>query len=255
MRNLIKAELFKLQRNKPFWVLILTITGLSALLHYLTIIDWWQVTGTPFDSAGLSDLNALSAYTVPLYFNLIVSTLGGFFIAIEFSNSGVIKNQLISGNKRSHIYIAKYLVFSLGAIIVTILIPLLIGVITLVLLGQGDILSFSNMMYLGRAYTLFTLQFLGFTAIITLLAILTEDSGKTIIFSIVFTFIMFAVEQLSQSSFINTLYEHFIFHQFNEVFKVDMTLGEIIKSVLIGVISSMVILLCGIVTFNKKEIK
>lgn len=35
MTNLFRAEIFKLQRNNTFWVLIGTITGLSTLLHFL----------------------------------------------------------------------------------------------------------------------------------------------------------------------------------------------------------------------------
>ncbi|PAV28290.1 ABC transporter permease [Virgibacillus profundi] len=255
MSNLIKAEIFKLQRNKTFWVIFGSVTGLSALLHFLIITDWWMVQGTAFDSAGLSELNALSTFTVPLFFNLIVSTLAGFFISIEFSDSGVIKNQMISGNKRSQIFIAKYLVFSLGAIIVTILIPLVTAVIVVILFGHGDILNPSNMMYLGRVYSLFILQFLGYTAIMVLLAIITEDSGKTIIFSILFTIVMFAVEKLVKTPFIELLYEHTIFYQFSDVFKFTMTNGEIIKSILVGVVSLIVIMLCGVFIINRKEIK
>lgn len=255
MSNLFKAELFKLKRNKSFWVLCLTITGLSALLHYLIIIDWWQTSGSAFDKVGLRELNALSTFTVPLLFNLIVSSLAGFFISTEFSQSGVIKNQVISGNKRSHIFMVKYLVFSLGAIVVAILIPLVTGIIEVIILGHGDILSFPNMLYLGRVLGLFTLQFLGYTAIIMLLAIITEDSGKTIIFSVLFTIVMYVVEKLPKSTFINMVYENSIFHQFSEVFKYAMTNGEIIKSIIIALVTIIIITMCGVFVFKRKELK
>src|SRR5699024_5232790 len=190
MSNLIKAELFKLQRNKTFWVLLFAITGLSALLHYLINIDWWQVFGTSFDSAGLSELNALSTFTVPLFFNLIVCTLAGFYISTEFSQSGAIKNQIISGNKRTHIFIAKFLVFSFGSVLITVVIALLTAIITVIIFGQGEIFNVTTLMYLGRGFSLFTLQLLGFTSIIMLIAIVTEDSGKMIIFSIIFSLLI-----------------------------------------------------------------
>ncbi|MDA3129421.1 ABC transporter permease [Aliibacillus thermotolerans] len=255
MTNLIKAEMFKLQRNRTFWALIATVAGLSTFLHYLVIIDWWQMHGTVFDRAGLSELDALSTFTVPLFFNLIVSTLAGFFISIEFSNSGVIRNQIISGHKRSHIFIAKLLVFSLGSIIVTVLIPVITAIIIAILFGQGDGLSLTHAMYLGRAYGLFTLQFLAFASIIMLLAIITGDQGKTIILSILFTIAMFAVEKLSKPFFLEMVYENTIFYQFTEVFQLTMTNGEIMKSIIIGVLSCMMISLCGILVFNRKEIK
>lgn len=253
MINLIKAEMFKLQRNRTFWALIATVAVLSTILHYLVIIDWWQMHGTVFDRAGLSELDALSTFTVPLFFNLIVSTLAGFFISIEFSSSGVIRNQIMSGYKRSHIFIAKFLVFSLGAIVVTILIPLIAAFI--ILFAQGDGLKLSHALYLGRAYSLFTLQFLAFAAIIMLLAIMTSDQGKTIILSILFTIVLFAVDKLSKPPLLETVYENSIFYQFSEVFKLTMTNGEMMKSILIGVFSCMVFSFCGIIVFNRKEIK
>ncbi|MGN8646756.1 ABC transporter permease [Gracilibacillus sp. HCP3S3_G5_2] len=253
--NQIRVEWFKLQRNNTFWVLIVTSAGLSALLHYLVIIEWWQVHNTPFNQVGLSELNALSTFTVPLYFNLIVSTLAGFFISNEFSQSNVIKNQILSGSKRSQIYLSKYLLFTLGSIVVTIVIPLITAIIEVILLGHGDILTTSSMLYLGRALGLFLLHFLGYTSIILLLAIMMEESGKTIIFSIIFTIVMFAIEKLPKPPFMEMMYENTIFYQFSEVFKFSITNGEILKSILIALVTIIIITMCGIVVFNKKEIK
>lgn len=255
MTNLLKAETYKLQRNKAYWVIFGIVGGISILMHLLILTDWWMISGTPFDSAGLSELNALSAFIVPLFFNLIVSSLAGFFISKEFSNSGVIRNQIISGNKRSHIFLAKYLVFSVGSITVTILIPLLTAIMLGFLFGQGEIFDADHFLYLGRAFGLFTLQFLGFTAIITLLAIITNDSGKTIIFSILFTIVMFVLEQFAAFSSIGMVFEYTIFQQFGEVFNYTMTNAEIIKASFIGIGTIIVILICSIIIFNKKEIK
>src|SRR5690625_1007311 len=255
MTNLIKTEIYKLLRNKTFWVLIVSITGFSALLHLLVIMDWWLISGTVFDQTGLSDMNALISFTMPLVFNLIVSTLAGFYISKEFSQSGVIKNQIMSGNKRTHIFMAKHLVFSLGSIIVTLLIPFITAIFVVILFVQEEILTFSNLMYLGRAFSLFALQFLSFTGIVLLIAIVTEDSGKTILFTLLLSVVMFATEKLITAPFIKMLYENTIFYQFSEVFKVTMKSGEIIKSLLIGVVSLLVIILCGIVIINRKEIK
>jgi len=255
MTNLIKAELYKLQRNSTFWVLLTTITGLSTLLHFLVIIDWWLLSGTEFDKVGLGKLNALSVLILPLLFNLIVSSLAGFYISTEFSQGSVIKNQMISGNKRTVIFIAKYLSFSLGSFIVTILIPLLSGMTMVILFGQGDILNVASLMYLGRAFLLFTLQFLCFTSIVLLISIVTEDSGKTILFTLLLTIVMFIIEKFVTTPFIKMLYENTFFYQYSEVFKDTMTNGEILKSIFVGVVSLLIITLCGIFIFNRKEVK
>src|SRR5699024_1315485 len=161
-------------------------------IYCLILTDWWLFTGTEFDKVGLSELNALFPFTMLLFFNLIVSTLAGFYVSTEFSQSGVIKNQMMSGNKRAHIFLAKYLVFSLGSLIATLLIPLITAIIMVILFGQGEILTLANLMYLGRAFSLFVLQFLSFTAIVLVIAIGTEDSGKTILFTLLLSIVMFA---------------------------------------------------------------
>jgi len=255
MNNLVRVEIYKLNRNKTFWVLVGTIAGLSSLLHFLIITDWWMMSGTEFDNVGLSELNALSIFIVLLFFNLIVSTLAGFYISTDFSQNSTIKNQIISGNKRTRIFIAKFLVFSFGSILITVVIPLLTAMIIIILFGYGDIFTFSNLLYLGKAYSLFLLHFLSFTAIVLLIAIVTEDSGKTILFTLLFSIVMFAIEKLNTVRFIKKLYENTIFSQFSEVFKVTMTNGELIKSIFIGVLSLIVVILCGVVTINRKEVK
>ncbi len=255
MTNLIRAEIFKLVQSKTLWLLIIIITGLSTLLHSLVITDWWQLSGTEFDRAQLSELNALSAFTLPLLFSFIVSALAGFHVSTEFSQSGVIKNQIISGHHRAYIYMAKYLVFSLGSIIVTILIPLLTAIILVLLFGHGDLINLSNFTYLGRAFSLFTLQFLCFTAVVLWIAIGTGDSGQTIIFTLLLSIIMFIIEKFLTYPVIQLLYENSFFYQFSEVFHYSMTTGEILKSIVIAIISLIVILIGGMFVFNRKEIK
>lgn len=255
MINQMKAEFLKLKRNKTFWVLLVIALGLSALLHYLIMIDWWKVNDSVFVQAGLGELSSLSAFTTPLFFNLFIGTLAGFFISVEFSQSSVIKNQIISGGKRSHIFLSKYIVYSLASVVMTILIPVLIGLIEVVLLGHGEILSLSSMLYLGRAFGLFLLQFLGYTAIIVLLTILTEDSGKTIIFSILLTIVMYGIEMAPNLPIIGTIYRNSIFYQFSEVFKFPMTNGEMLHAILIAFLTFIIVIFCGIFIFNKKEIK
>lgn len=255
MSNLMKAELFKLRRNKTFIVLMLFIFGLSTLLHSLIVTEWWYMTGTPFELANLNELNALIFFTVPLFFNFIVSTLAGFFIATEFTQNNAIKNEMISGNKRSQIFIAKYCVFTVGAQITTIVLPLVSAIVVVKLVGTNDVLSAESLIYLGKSYSLFTIHFLSFTAIVLLFAIWTEDSGRTILFTLVLSIAMFLVEKFVTNEFVKTIYEHTFFYQFTESFKYTMTDGEIVKSIVIGVVSFILIMLFGIVTFHKKEVK
>lgn len=254
MNNLVRAEIYKLNRNKVLWVLIGTVAGLSSLLHFLVVTDWWMMFGTAFDSVGLSELNALSPFTVPLFFNLIVGTFGAYYIATDFSQNRTIKNQIISGNRRTRIFMARYLVFSFVSIFITIVIPLLTAIIIIIFFGQGDIFTSSNIIYLGKAYGLFAMHFLSFTAMVFLIALFTEDSGKTILFTLLISAVVFAIEKLITAPIITILYENTFFNQFGEAFQVTMSGGELVKSICIGVGSLLVIVLAGVAVFNRKEI-
>ncbi len=84
---------------------------------------------------------------------------------------------------------------------------------------------------------------------------MTEDSGKTIIFSILFTIVIFVVEKLPMSSVIEFLYKYSIFQQFSDVFTPIMTKGQMLTALIVGTVSLIFIVFCGIFIFNRKEIK
>lgn len=254
MNNLLQAEIFKLRHSKSFWAILIISSGLSSLMHYLVITEWWILTNTPFEAAGIAEMNALSMFIVPLFFNLMTGTLAAFYISTEFGSSGVIKNQIISGKSRSLIYLAKYLVFTSASIIITVIIPAGTGIL-LNLVLNGGIFDGESMMYLLKAFGLFTLQMAGYTAIIVLIAVLTEDSGRTIIFTIVFTLIMFVIEKMPMSDIITGIYDYSVFRQFSIVMSPEMTSGQVVTAILVGIISTVLMLLIGIYVFSKKEIK
>lgn len=254
MNNLLQAEIFKLRHSKSFWAILIISSGLSSLMHYLVITEWWMLTNTPFEAAGIAEMNALSMFIVPLFFNLMTGTLAAFYISTEFGSSGVIKNQIISGKSRGLIYLAKYLIFTSASIIITVIIPAGTGIL-LNLVLNGGIFDGESMMYLLKAFGLFTLQMAGYTAIIVLIAVLTEDSGRTIIFTIVFTLIMFVIEKMPMSDIITGIYDYSVFRQFSIVMSPEMTSGQVVTAILVGIISTVLMLLIGIYVFSKKEIK
>ncbi len=255
MSNLLRAEIFKLNRNKTFWTLSLFIMVISTFMHFLIVTDWWVMTNSPFEYVGMSDFNALATFIVPLFFNVIVSTLAGFFIATEFSQHSVIKNQIVSGHKRSHIFLAKYIVFTIGSLLVTIVIPLVTAIVVSMIFGHAEFLSTANVEFLSKSYGLFTLPFLSFTLVVLIIAIVTEDSGRTIIFTLLLSAFMFVVEKLVTNSFIKSLYEYTFFYQFTVAFNPALTGKELTQSIIISTVSFIVLIILGKFIFKRKEIK
>ena len=246
MNNLLKAEIFKMQRNRSFWMIFAISAGLSALMHYLIMVDWWKMDGTSFDAVGLGDMNALS---------MLIGTLAAFFISTEFGAGGVIKNQILSGRHRHLIYVSKYIVYTMGSVLIGVLVPLSTGVIMLAVTGNLEILDGGNIVYLIRMHLLFILQYAGYTAMVTLLAVLTEDSGKTIIFSVLFTILMFVVGKVPVFNIVEIIYDHSIFQQFNLVMAPEMSAGMMTEAVIVGVLTIVVVAAVGCMVFGRKEIK
>lgn len=253
MNNLIKAEMYKLRRNPAFLALLISVTGMSALFHFLILSDWWYMSGTPFYEMGLVELNGLSPFIIPLFFNLFVSTLAGYTIAIEFSRNGVIKNQILSGNKRSDIFLARFTVFSFGSIIIVVVIPLLTALLLVMIFDKDVIFTTSTLTFIVRSYSLFILQFLCFAGLVFIIAFVTGDSGRTILFTLFLSVGVFAIEKLVSLPMIQFLYEQTFFYQLSHAFHHSLSTGEIIKSFVIGVLSLFVILSCGIFLFTRKE--
>jgi ABC-2 type transport system permease protein len=256
MINLIKAELFKLKRNNTFWVLMGVVTVFFALANYLVIIDWWQMHNTGFYNIGLKEYNAMDMVKLPLIFNLIISTLAGFFINIDYT-TGTIKNQILSGNKRSHIYLAKLIVFSLGAVITAVILPLITVIIETILLGRSEIYTGTTVMYLLRAFSLYTLIIIAYSSIIMLIASLTKESGKTIIITIIMTIILFVIEKtlVLKYEVVRRIYENSIFYQIYQAFNPSITSNEIGTNILISLGTFIIMSYCGSRIFKKQEIK
>lgn len=120
MYNLIRAELFKLRKDRSFHVLLLIIAALSVAYPLLYYIDNKsggkpQFTGAEF----LIKFVASNGYVI----KFSIAALAGFFIASEYT-TGVMKTVASSGNDRGRLYAAKLIGFSAGAMMISLIFPL-----------------------------------------------------------------------------------------------------------------------------------
>lgn len=256
MINLIKAELFKLKRNHTFWVLIGVVAFVYASANYLVIIDWWQMNNTVFLNVGLKEYNAMEMMKLPLVFNLIISTFAGFFINADYA-TGTVKNQVLSGNKRRHIYLAKLIVFSLGSIVTAVMLPVITAISETLLLGYSEIYTSVTVVYLLRAFSLYTFIIIAYSSIVMLIASLAKESGKTIIITVMGTIILYIIEMgfVHKYEIVRIIYQNSIFYQIYEAFRPVITFNEIGKNLLISVSTFIIMAYCGTMIFRRLEIK
>ncbi|AOZ92910.1 ABC transporter permease [Paenibacillus crassostreae] len=254
MINLLRAELFKLIKNKVFWTLTIIVTVVFALLHYLITIGWWKVSNSFVDS-GLELFTSFALAITPFYFMLFLSTLAGFFVANDFM-IGVVKLFVMGGHRRSHIFLAKLLIFALGSIILTVVCPLFVTFGGKLLFGFGEMTDPAAIGYFARSLGLFLLHLMGFVTLLILIALLVEDSGKTIIISIVLAVLISVADVMRPlPGFLETLYQYSIFHHLTDSFRVTMTHSDVIESLLVALCTILILVFCGNAVFQRKEVK
>lgn len=256
MINLIKAELFKLKRNHTFWILM----GVVPLVYALYLgADIWRIRDLGLYKIELEEyltIQTIGLMQTILFFNLIISTLAGFFISTDYT-TGVVKNQVLSGNKRSHIYLSKLIVFSLSAVITTVILPVVAIIIGTNIGGYNEIFISSTLIYWLRSFGLYTLIIMAYSSVVMLIATLTRESGKTIIITVVMTIILVTIEIVfvSRYEIVKMMYENSIFYQIYQPFNLVITSNEIGKSIFISLVTFIIMAYCGSMIFKSKEIK
>lgn len=230
------------------------MTVVFAILHYLITIGWWKMDNM-FTDAGLKLFASLALATTPFYFMLYLSTLAGFFVANDFA-IGVVKNIVMSGNRRSHIFVSKLTILALGSIVLALACPLFVIIGGKLLFGFGELTEPSALGYLARALGLFLIHMIALVTLLMLIALLVEDSGKTIIISVVIALLISVAEVLRPlPGALETLYRFSIFHHLLDSFRIRMTPVDVIQSLSVGLGTILIMVFCGNAVFKRKEIK
>ncbi|MEN1967996.1 ABC transporter permease [Lentibacillus sp. N15] len=184
---------------------------------------------------------------------LVPCILAGFFISSEYS-TGTMKSMGASGNSRFRIFSAKLFVFSFGAVVISLIFPIVMTGVTAIFSGFNDM---PDLTYLVRTIGLTILYATAFASIMALAAIIFTDSGKTIgfliLFFILFDSILYALSQ--KFSLFETIFNYSAFKLFLDISKLNLGNGEFLQLLLVPIITIIIIGLIGSFVFQRKEIK
>ncbi|WP_071394250.1 ABC transporter permease [Bacillus tuaregi] len=251
MDNLLKFELFKLRKDRSFWTLVIGLIG-AAVFYPMLIFFQDGVFGT--DPVSVKDLYTLTALGGNNYIvRLVPCILAGFFISSEYS-IGTMKSMGASGNSRFRIFSSKLIVFSLGTAIISLIFPVFMTGVAAIFSGFNDM---PDVGFLVRTMGLTVLYAAAFASMMALAAILFTDGGKTIGFLILF-FILFdsILYMLSQKlSLFETIFNYSAFKLYLDIAKYDLASGELLKLILVPIITFIIFGLIGSFVFQRKEIK
>src|SRR5690625_587079 len=117
MSNLISAEWYKLKKDRSLWALTSLLILVSVLYPLLILF------GGGVEVVKVSDIYQLTALGGnDLVLRIAPCILAGFFISSEYS-IGTMKSMAASGNSRIRIYFANLLVYTIGAVIIALIFP------------------------------------------------------------------------------------------------------------------------------------
>ncbi|MEK5240449.1 ABC transporter permease [Paenibacillus sp. FSL L8-0470] len=253
MYNLIRSELFKLRKDRSFRVLLLISAILSLVYPLLYYFDHKsngepQFTGAEF----LIQFIASNAYLIKFG----VAALAGFFIANEYA-TGVMKTISSSGNDRGRLFTAKLIGFSVGAMAISLVFPIVSTTEVSLLSGFGHLPEGFDAFFIPRVLGLTLLYTAGYAAIGALFTAVFTESGKTIGFSMIF-FLMIDTILGGLGEYIpffTTVYDYSIFKLMNDIGKPSIASGDLPALLLVPVLTIVVSALLGILVFRRKEIK
>jgi len=249
MSNLLKAEWYKLKKDRSFKFLTLMLLALGVLFPLVE-----------FDNGGPS-LPLIKDYyldsilgTHSNIVKLIPSILAGFYISGEYA-MGTMKSIASSGNSRMKIYFAKLMIFSVGTIIISLILPIFMTGASAVYFGFEEMPDWT---FYFSTLGLIVLYGAAFASIMAVFSILFTDSGKTIGFLLMFFIFVDWPLQVVAAKFpiFEPVLNHSVFKLVYDISIVNsLNTSEVLAIVLVPIGTFIVFGLLGSIIYIKKEIK
>lgn len=226
MTKILRSELYKLFKSPAPWGIMLGYFLICSLLvrdHY----------------AQMSFFRA-AAYPIPFMLFLQIA-LAIFMIGHEFDQR-YLQSYVASGNKRSHIFLGKVLVYLLMSVGMSVLTLLIYGTVGKVL--RGEAIPFENFLFLLPA-------FVGMCMVPAFLAFVFKDIGKTLGSGLVFYLVMIICVNKAGVS------DKVVFLPFGQPFLVygDIIPSDITSLILIDIAWITVLVVGSYIAFRKSDLK
>lgn len=272
MSNLLRVELFKLIRSKVFRILLTIITFISFSVVFLFFlnekgilekIDGMDISvevhpeATEFVPASgihflIEQIHAPDAFLTIL----IISVLGSFLIATE-NSTGVIKNTVSIGYRRTEIYIAKNIIYSLSSVGFMLFFAIVLGVFGSIFFGIGDWPTAELIIQSGKIILLTCLYVIAFSSIIMLFAMMANGSGIAFLVSLGFYLIFGPVLNLLAYQYVifEKLNHYSIYNRFTLLSGSDLATKDLLELGALPLVTMLIFMIIGIAIFKKKDIQ
>lgn len=197
MRNLLRANFSRLWKSKIFYLVVLAMAALAA------VVCWSQWHDARKYSATVTVSEAL--FNAQVVFGIVAAILVSLFVGVEYSD-GTIRNKLLVGRNRVDIYLANY-ISSATALVIVYVVSVAVG------WGLGTLLLEPTEIPMWQMWTAFGVGFgmvLAYAAVYNFIAMLLSNKTYTAIASILLAFGLmicgtYVQNRLDQPEFIQQL--------------------------------------------------
>ena len=293
MLKAIQAELYKLFKNRTFRVLVvvgillstLTIVMCSpvfdnilndslgdmpqeqkdALMQQMTSMSDSDAIVTPGElGIQLQAKDMMNPTSIEVYhasfgsgiMEILIGILVAALIAKEYSQ-GTIKNFLAYGKRREEFYLAKFVAMIVGIAIISAVMTILPTIVVTIMNGWGESFEFSQVLGMIKTFVVSVVASSAVAAIAMVIATLVKSNGATIgitvaIFIGVPTFGGFLY---GIYTWFDRVYEVLPFYNSALASSIKAGNGDLLRSLLIALVTIAISLFAGIRIFKAQDIK
>ena len=293
MLKAIQAELYKLFKNRTFRVLVvvgillstLTIVMCSpvfdnilndslgdmpqeqkdALMQQMTSMSDSDAIVTPGQlGIQLQAKDMMNPTSIEVYhasfgsgiMEILIGILVAALIAKEYSQ-GTIKNFLAYGKRREEFYLAKFVAMIVGIAIISAVMTILPTIVVTIMNGWGESFEFSQVLGMIKTFVVSVVASSAVAAIAMVIATLVKSNGATIgitvaIFIGVPTFGGFLY---GIYTWFDRVYEVLPFYNSALATSIKAGNGDLLRSLLIALVTIAISLFAGIRIFKAQDIK
>ncbi|MBQ1566070.1 MAG: hypothetical protein IIZ82_08105 [Clostridia bacterium] len=199
MKRLLKADIYRVLKSRLTLIALILVLAFPVLIVFL-YVGIRALSGLDADMGGMDMLfnaNSIigSAYSLTNNIGLVLPAFAGILVCMDISN-GTLRNKIIAGNRRAEIYLSHLIVSILFSVVmITIYTAMTAGLALLFFPFNTD-----PSMDLGREILYFiatgTMSFVFIATVSTLFAMTFRSVAPTIIFTIVLSIALMAINSL-----------------------------------------------------------
>lgn len=293
MLKAIQAELYKLFKNRTFKVLIfvtillstLTIVMCSpvfdniindslgdlpqeqkdALMQQMTSMSDSDAIVTPGNlGIQLNAKDVMNPTTIEVYhasfgsgvMEILIGILVAALIAKEYSQ-GTIKNFLAYGKKREEFYLAKFVSMIVAIAIISAVMTILPTVVVTMMNGWGQEFEFSQVLGMVKTFVVSLTASSAVVALVMVIATLVKSNGATIGITVaVFIGVpTFAGFLYGIYPWFDKIYEVLPFYNSALATSIKAGNGDLLRALLIALVTIVISLFAGVTIFKAQDIK